>query len=406
MGTDEHRRVGFYRCNSETDVRSHDLGARIQVGKMVAQLLGAEYAGERCARDPLAESESLYWVPSATLSTAEAARLGVRGPSDLFGGVVPHPFIATKVITHPLVRPGAVAPDGWSQDLGGALREVVLPGYSAFSLADAQAAGLAMLKHGAVRLKMPYGIGGSGQTVAKSRDELICQLDLLTPEALHRDGLVLERDLVEVVTYSVGQVTVGPWQAAYVGTQRLTSDRQGTNVYGGSDLRVVRGGFDALRALELPAPEQAAVLRALTYHRLVMAAFDGLFATRCNYDVALGTDCNGHVLGGVLEQSWRIGGASGAELAALLAFAADAGCNVVRASTHEIYADQFEPGDTWGNKPESVVAIRDGFLVEDADGLHHVTFDRETLALSSEDVLSGACHLQHSSVISGDSSRL
>ena len=64
------------------------------------------------------------------------------------------------------------------------------------------------------------------------------------------------------------------------------------------------------------------------------------------------------------------------------------------------FTDQFEVGDTWGNQLASVVPINDGFLVEDADGLHHVTLDRDSLALTSEDVLSGACHLQHSSSVS------
>jgi hypothetical protein len=223
---------------------------------------------------------------------------------------------------------------------------LVLPGYATFSLADARAAGFEMLQHGPVRLKSPYGIGGRGQSVATSRDELIRQLGLMKPELLHRDGLVLECDLAEVATYSVGQVTVGSWQAAYVGTQRLTRNRHGANVYGGSDLRVVRGGFDVLQALDLSAPERGAVAQALVYDRAVMAAFDGLFASRCNYDIAQGTDHAGRARSGVLEQSWRIGGASGAELAALLAFAADPRLNVVRASTHEAYADEFEaPAD-------------------------------------------------------------
>lgn len=66
------------------------------------------------------------------------------------------------------------------------------------------------------------------------------------------------------------------------------------------------------------------------------------------------------------------------------------------------FSDQFETGDEWGNQPTSVVPIQDGFLVEDTDGLHHVAFDHDSLALTSEDVLSGACHLQHSSVVSSD----
>ena len=54
-------------------------------------------------------------MPSDTLVGLEAARaLGVNSEHDLFGGVVPHAFVATKVITHPLVRPRAPAPAGWA----------------------------------------------------------------------------------------------------------------------------------------------------------------------------------------------------------------------------------------------------------------------------------------------------
>jgi hypothetical protein len=66
------------------------------------------------------------------------------------------------------------------------------------------------------------------------------------------------------------------------------------------------------------------------------------------------------------------------------------------------YSEQFEPGAEWGNKPESVVRIQDDFLVEDADGLHRVTLDTATLALTSRDVLSDACHLQRSDVVAMD----
>jgi hypothetical protein len=39
----------------------------------------------------------------------------------------------------------------------------------------------------------------------------------------------------------------------------------------------------------------------------------------------------------VLEQSWRIGGASGAEIGALRAFRDDPAVRIVRASTTEVY---------------------------------------------------------------------
>jgi hypothetical protein len=46
---------------------------------------------------------------------------------------------------------------------------------------------------------------------------------------------------------------------------------------------------------------------------------------------------------GVLEQSWRFGGASPAELSAIEAFVAAPELDVVHASTYEVYADQDPP---------------------------------------------------------------
>jgi hypothetical protein len=70
-----------------------------------------------------------------------------------------------------------------------------------------------------------------------------------------------------------------------------------------------------------------------------MACYQGMFASRCNYDIAQGVDEEGRWYSGVLEQSWRIGGASGAEVAALEAFRDDPSLSVVRASTTEIYGE-------------------------------------------------------------------
>ena len=88
-------------------------------------------------------------------------------------------------------------------------------------------------------------------------------------------------------------------------------------MYGGSELLVVRGGFEALHALGLPAEAALAVAQARVYDAAATEHFPGLFASRRNYDVVRGLDAAGRPRCGVLEQSWRIGGASGAEVAAL-----------------------------------------------------------------------------------------
>src|SRR5690606_21912943 len=69
------------------------------------------------------------------------------------------------------------------------------------------------------------------------------------------------------------------------------------------------------------------------------------FASRRNYDIAQGIDARGRPCSGVLEQSWRIGGASSAEIAALERFSQDASATVVRASSLELYGERQTPPD-------------------------------------------------------------
>jgi hypothetical protein len=127
--------------------------------------------------------------------------------------------------------------------------------------------------------------------------------------------------------------------------QRLTTNHRGEQVYGGSDLTIARGGFDRLLMLPLARDVVRAIDQARAYHTAAMTSFRGMFASRCNYDVAQGVDNEGRQRSGVLEQSWRIGGASAAELAALEAFRADPSLDVVRASTTEVYSTGAVPDD-------------------------------------------------------------
>lgn len=324
----------------------HDVATKRSVAHALAAVLGLGIATDGDASAPAADSTDAqaaaphYLVPSDTLLSLDAARaLGLRGPQDLFGGVVPWPFVATKVITHPLVRADAEAPEGWSNAFGEQVRGVVLPGLSVFTLADARAAGKRLLGNGSVRVKEPGGVGGSGQTVVSDATQLDTVLSRSTPEQLRREGLVLERNLHRVTTCSIGQVRAGRWLISYCGTQGLTRNHQGHEVYGGSRLQVVRGGYEDLLRLPMSREWRTAVEQAMVYDRAAMACFAGMYASRCNYDVAQGFDEGGRWRSGVLEQSWRIGGASGAEIAALEAFDADPALKVVHTSTQEVYLE-------------------------------------------------------------------
>src|SRR5262245_17695269 len=309
-----HGVVVTYSPTDPDHARSHEGVTWAAISRTLAALKGYDFAGEY---DPSRRYPGrVYFVPSDALAGVEAARqLGVHTEDDLFGGVVPRAFVATKVITHPLVEPDADAPEGWSPGFARRVRDVVLPGFAAFTRRDASRAGARLLEHGPVRLKPARGSGWRGQAVVTGIAELEAALDAFDTAELPRCGLVLEQNLADVTAYSVGQMRVAGLLATYCGTQRVTTDNRGAAVYGGSDRPARRGACDDLLE-RAPAPAaRLAVAQARVYDGAAAQEFPGLLASRRNYDVAQGTDAEGRRCSGVLEQSWRIGGASGPEVA-------------------------------------------------------------------------------------------
>jgi hypothetical protein len=339
-----HARVSFLRLRPTSG--NHDVTTQMAVAQRLAGLLGCEFLGD--AAPGHAPPVHGYAVPDDTVLSLEAARsAGIRAEDDLFGGVVPWPYMAGKTITHSLVRPRAAAPPGWSAAFPVQVRDAVLPGYSAFAGDDVALAASDLLRDGAVRLKPADARGGAGQHVVPHAQALDRALSALGAERVAR-GVVVERNLVQVRTFSVGNVRVGWLEASYVGEQRTTPNHHGQAVYGGSALAFVRGGVDRLVALIEDAELRGAIDRAGAFHVTAMRTLGGAFASRCNYDVAAGVDDRGRRHMGVLEQSWRIGGASPAEVLALEAFAGDASLQTVRAATVETYGhDVAVPPGAW-----------------------------------------------------------
>ena len=325
----------------------HMAATRNELARHLAALTGFAYAGDY---DALRHGDKpTYFVPSETMTTEMAARAGVSRESDLFGGVVPHPFVATKTITHALVDARSKSPIGWCAEFPRRVADVVLKGCSAFAIEDALAAGRKLLEHGKVRVKPGAGIAGLGQSVVDSVKDLALALEAIEPDAMAQSGVVIEQDLDDVTTYSIGQVHVADLIGTYYGTQSMTTNNHGAEVYGGSEITVVRGDFDALTAWRLPEDVELAIAQARAYDAAANECFTGFYASRRNYDVAQGRDGAGRHRSGVLEQSWRLGGASGAEIGALEAFRADPSLKIVRAMTREVY------GETPALPPDAVI---------------------------------------------------
>lgn len=257
-----------------------------------------------------------YLVPQATLLSDDAARLGIEDEDALLGGAVPYAFVATKLITHGLISSGAAAPSGWQPDLDATLGPVTFAGFSAFATDDLlEACRRLLASHGAARLKLADGLGGGGQHVVRDLAACAAVLRTLTPAQIEA-GIVVEAEVSDAATYSVGEMRLGGRAIAYVGTQGLSAGRDGRPVYGGSTLSVVRGRMPDLLTVCRQPRLRRTIEMAIAYDHAAQSTYPALLCSRRNYDVLWGSDHHGNPHGGVLEQSWRIGGATPAELAA------------------------------------------------------------------------------------------
>lgn len=340
--TPTNRKKAVVAHSVRPDAPLHEVETNRALARWLAQILGLDYGASYSA--DLHSPADLYLLPTQTLiGAAQALSLGVKGPEDLWGGYVDHDFICTKAITHGLHAPDAVAPEGWSPLFAERVRGVVLDGLSVFAMEDARIAATQLLDSGPIRLKPVHACAGRGQEVIESLKQL--ELILARPDMpeLFTQGVVLEQDLQEVVTHSVGQSFIGGRVFSYCGEQYLTQDGQGEAVYGGSNLLVVPGYYDALLALALEDDVRLAIEQAQVFDNAADEAYPGFYASRRNYDIAQGLDSQGTRRSGVLEQSWRMGGASSAEVAALQSFINDPGLRAIRVSSVETYIDQPLP---------------------------------------------------------------
>jgi hypothetical protein len=319
----------------------HDGACHRGFAKQIASLMNVPFRGEF---DPARTyGGRVFFVPSETLSYQEAEGLGIHSERDLFGGVVPAAFVATKAIAHPLIAPDAHAPETWNCDLASDLDGIVHAGFAAFAMADAHAAGLRLLTHGAARIKPTWESGSRGQCVFRDPHELEAALARIDEARMRACGVVLEQNLEKVRTYSAGEARVAGSGIAYWGTQNETLNNDGETVYGGSDLIFIRGQLQDLLRRTLDGGLRVAIEQACAFDIAVRLRFPSMFASRRNYDIAQGLDAQSRWRSGLLEQSWRIGGATGAELCAISAFRNDESLGMVRASTVELYGEAAEP---------------------------------------------------------------
>ena len=84
----------FLACR--TDAREHERATQRGVASRLAAMMGCRFDEVMRIATP-GPVDLGYVVPDVTIDSLDAARaLGIRGEDDLFGGVVPFPFVAPR----------------------------------------------------------------------------------------------------------------------------------------------------------------------------------------------------------------------------------------------------------------------------------------------------------------------
>lgn len=334
-------RIVYVWQSTGVPLREHEHRTAEFYAKWIAAILDCPFGGtiEAAQASGNPEGKLRYLVPVDTL--IGDCGLAIKSEQEFFGGMVREPFMATKAITHDLVEAATAAPKGWNPAFARKVSEVVLPGFTAFSMEDALRAGKGMLCEGAVRLKPVCARGGLGQLIVETDQQLIDAI----PNCSCEMGVVIERNLSKVKTWSVGTARIGDISISYLGIQNEIATASGQLVYGGSRLSCVRGDLSALLGSRASNEERRVVQMAMTYDSAADECLEGFIASRRNYDVAAGETSDGGKFCGVLEQSWRCGGASGAELAAIEFFNSNPSALSVETETVERYGGHTAPSD-------------------------------------------------------------
>ena len=254
----------------------------------------------------------------------------IESEKDFFGGIVPRAYQSTKAIMHPLVSREAACPLGWSHEFSQELvhLELVLPGFTVFNIEDIRTAFNHLYDKGVyqIRLKDPLGYLGMNQFVVTSFQELeqFISDKIVDNEKLQQYGLVVEENLCpeDLKIYSVSFVTVAFHQVQCIGVQRFSQ-----GLYAGTDFVIMQTGKyilpELLARVGIFNKEDAQVIidKALLFRALLNKHIPEIKTARFNLDIVSGiasiysnSTCELVKRFALLEQSFRVGGASAAEI--------------------------------------------------------------------------------------------
>lgn len=361
-----HKKYLITHQQSKKGISEADLITQQVLSQRFAALLNLKLlASQDTTEHPSLDPNDCYYLPSHTLLQHEAKALGIKSLQDLYGGVVPYPFLLHTTLNHPIHHPSMNSPEGWNNDLALVLQPYVLKGRSAFNTQDALWTAEGMIHDGPLRIKLTAANAGPSQWIVNNHEEVVDLLNQAQYQPFFEQGVIIEEALDNTVSFSIGQTEIGNHLISYCGEKEVTIDLKGQATYGGSTLSVVQGDYNELEKTLNLEKHKEALRMVQQYEHHIFKAYPQIYASRRNYEVLQGVNNKGQTRLGVLEYSWQADGTSIAELLALEAFAADNTLHHVRIWTKERYVSDIETLDN-SEQTYCVASEQTGWLIKSA----------------------------------------
>lgn len=325
-----------------------------QIALDIAGYIGIPFLGEYADE----QRGRVVVVPGKTITKLEAEDFGISCDTQIYGAAIDNFDQVGKGILHRTFS--LDFPKFHSNKFAREIADVVLPGETTFSLSDtADAFRRFDTRRFGARIKQTNESDGLGQYSIKSEEELNEVIAGFDETHIVEHGLVLEPDVIDPKTISIGYARIGEDIFSFIAHQKNDSVEEvdahtgklnSRSRYLGATVQVVRGDFNNLFTINNLSYEEKIAVQSSQVFLDAYQEYVFPIASRLSFDYLYGFDRTGQVIGGITDITARLGGTCPALLNAALAFK----CNPFIGSVNsEVYLN-YDPLNDLSNRRDKV----------------------------------------------------
>ena len=284
--------------------RNYYRGRNGLVAKYIANYFGVDYVDEKEEIDK--NNMNVYYVPPVTQVRGLSHLKGINDKNDFYGLLIDKIGHVHKAILH---KTNTVnTPDFYSVNFSKIVEDLVLPGVTVFSKEGIEKAYKEIgYVSRAVRIKIPNESDGRDQFTVENQTELRTVINKLQEEKISTEGLVLEVNLYDQNTISVGYCDLQGERYSFLALQKNdVAPEDGRDRYMGAKIRVVRGNISNLSAIANNRNEEIAIIKSQKFDQFY--SYFNPSISRISYDCLFGKTSKEDSLSGITDITGRLGG--------------------------------------------------------------------------------------------------